>query len=207
MFKRELVVNAFSLAARAYKGQMRKDGTSQLSHCVLVGLTLADLGLDENTIAAGLLHEALRNNEGIRGQLEEFMPSEVVRMVRAVGMRLLHAEVADLRLPPSQVDRVTTISEISSLYRNHRDEVGDEKLRRMMLAMEDVKAVLVKLACRVHNMKTISYLSLEKQRLFAQETLDIFAVVANRLGCWCLKVRGGRCGVREEIEPLYLLPS
>ena len=81
MFKSELVTNAFSLASRAYKGQMRKDGTSQLSHCVLVGLTLADLGLDENTIAAGLLHEALRNNEGIRGQLEEFMPSEVVRMV------------------------------------------------------------------------------------------------------------------------------
>ena len=58
----------------------------------------------------------------------------------------------------------------------------------MMLAMEDVESVLIKLACRVHNMKTISALSPEKQRLFAQETLDIFAVVANRLGCWCLKV-------------------
>ncbi len=63
----------------------------------------------------------------------------------------------------------------------------------MMLAMEDVRAVLVKLACRVHNMRTLSGLSPEKQRLFAQETLDIFAVVANRLGCWCLKVR--RCGL------------
>ena len=69
--------------------------------------------------------------------------------------------------------------------------MSDEKLRRMMLAMEDDKSVLVKLACRVHNMKTLSALSPEKQRLFAQETLDIFAVVANRLGCWCLKVGVG----------------
>ena len=90
IFKSELVCNAVSLASRAYRGQIRKDGTSQLSHCVLAALTLADLGLDEGTVAAGLLHEALRNNEGLRSQLEEFMPSEVVRMV----------------------DRVTTISEI-----------------------------------------------------------------------------------------------
>ncbi|GAX83616.1 hypothetical protein CEUSTIGMA_g11040.t1 [Chlamydomonas eustigma] len=75
----------------------------------------------------------------------------------------------------------------SQLYRNHRDEVNDERLRRMMLAMEDVRAVLIKLACRVHNMKTLSALSEDKQRAFAQETLDIFAVVANRLGCWSLK--------------------
>jgi GTP pyrophosphokinase len=59
----------------------------------------------------------------------------------------------------------------------------------MMLAMEDVRAVLIKLACRVHNLKTLSGLSEEKQRALAQETLDIFAVVANRLGCWSLKVR------------------
>ena len=83
MFKSELVCNAFSLASRAYQGQMRKDGTSQLSHCVLAALTLADLGLGENTIAAGLLHEAIRN-ESMRAQLEEFMPSSVVRMVDRV---------------------------------------------------------------------------------------------------------------------------
>ena len=65
--------------------------------------------------------------------------------------------------------------------------MDDEKLRRMVLAMEDVRAVLIKLACRVHNMKTISVLSEEKQQVFAQETLDIFSVVANRLGCWSLK--------------------
>jgi GTP pyrophosphokinase len=121
--------------------------------------------LDESTIAAGLLHESLQQNGGLRSQLEEFMSSEVVQMV----------------------DRVTTISEISQLYRNHRDEVNDEKLCRMMLAMEDVRAVLIKLACRVHNLKTLSGLSEEKQRALAQETLDIFAVVANRLGCWSLK--------------------
>ncbi len=104
VFKGELVCNAFSLAARAYSSHpLRKDGTSQLSHCVLAALTLADLGLDENTVAAGLLHESLRGNASLRSQLEEFMPSEVVQMV----------------------DRVTTMSEIRCAGRSTcRDEAG-----------------------------------------------------------------------------------
>jgi GTP pyrophosphokinase len=81
------------LASRAHAGQFRKDGTSQLSHCLQVALSLVDLGLDESTIAAGLLHESLQQNGGLRSQLEEFMSSEVVQMV----------------------DRVTTISEIRSV--------------------------------------------------------------------------------------------
>mmetsp|Transcript_3470 Transcript_3470/g.7564 ORF Transcript_3470/g.7564 Transcript_3470/m.7564 type:complete len:710 (-) Transcript_3470:1192-3321(-) len=165
VFKTELVSNAYMIAAHALEGHMRKDGTSLLSHCVLTALTLADLGLDAETVAGGLLHEVLRCNESFRSLLEEFMPKEVVQLV----------------------DRVTAISEISQLYRNHRDSLNDEKLRRMLLAMEDVKAVLVKLACRVHNMKTISALPREKQLCLAQETLEIFSVVANRLGVWCLK--------------------
>lgn len=211
MFRSELVCNAYALASHGYSSQpLRKDGTSQLSHCVLAALTLADLGLDERAVAAALLHEFLRPMSGMntstsstrdplspmmaspstptqgsssphllafRSQLEEFMPSDVVRLV----------------------DDVSTISEVSQMYRKaHQEQKGqageeagggvdDETLRRMVLAMEDVRAVLVKLACRVHNMKTIQYLSPEKQQVFAQETLDIFSVVANRLGCWCLK--------------------
>lgn len=75
----------------------------------------------------------------------------------------------------------------SDIYREHRNDMNDEKLRQMILAMEDVKAVLVTLAGRVHDMKSINSLPVLKRQQLAQETLDIFSVVANRLGCWCLK--------------------
>lgn len=90
VFNSELVTNAYMIAARAYNGQMRDDRSSVLAHCLLTALTLADFGLDAQTVACGLLMEVLRNNEAFRSQLEEFMPTEVVRLV----------------------DRVTTISHI-----------------------------------------------------------------------------------------------
>lgn len=165
IFHSEIVVTAYLLAAKAYDGSMRKDGTTLLSHGVMTALQLADLGLDAETVSAGLLHDVLRSNGAFRSQLEEFMPGAVVHMV----------------------DRVSTISEISQLYRNHRDSLSDEKFRRMFVAMEDVKAVLIKLACRVHDMKTVSVLPRDKQLLLAEETLEIYSVVANRLGLWTLK--------------------
>lgn len=108
MFHTELLVNAYMLAAKAHAGQFRKDGSSQLSHCVMTALQLADMGLDAECVAAGLLHEALRSLPAFRSQMEEFMPSGVVQLV----------------------DRVTTISEISQLYRTNRDTLNDEKMRR-----------------------------------------------------------------------------
>uniref|UniRef100_A0A7R9VEP8 RelA/SpoT domain-containing protein n=1 Tax=Chlamydomonas euryale TaxID=1486919 RepID=A0A7R9VEP8_9CHLO len=165
VFKSELVVNAYMIAGRAYANQQRHDGTSVLSHCVLTALTLADYGMDEKTVAAGLLADVLHNDEVFRSQLEEFMPSDVVALV----------------------DRVTTITTISDLYRGHRGEMDDEKLRGMMLAMEDVQAVLIKLAHRVHEMAACARLPQPARAALAQETLDIYAVVANRLGCWCIK--------------------
>ncbi|KAF5843689.1 hypothetical protein DUNSADRAFT_10864 [Dunaliella salina] len=166
IFHTELVANAFLLAAKAHEGQFRKDGSSQLSHSVLVGLQLAQLGLDAECVAAGLLHEALRShNSALESQMEEFMPSSVMQLV----------------------NRVTAISEISCVFRNNRDKLNEEKWRRMLLAMEDVKAVLIKLACRVHDMRTCGALPRDRQISLAQETLDIFSVVANRLGIWCLK--------------------
>ena len=95
------------LAAR-HGTRIRSDGRSALAHCVLTALHLADLGLDAETVAGGLLHDALRNNPAVRSQLEEFLPSSVVHLV----------------------DRVTTISEISELYRDNQDALGDEKMRR-----------------------------------------------------------------------------
>mmetsp|Transcript_19384 Transcript_19384/g.33486 ORF Transcript_19384/g.33486 Transcript_19384/m.33486 type:complete len:777 (+) Transcript_19384:216-2546(+) len=165
LFHSELVRTAYMLAAKVHKGQQRKDGSSQLSHCVMAALKLAELGLDAETVAAGFLHDALSSQPLCRGQLEEFMPSGVMQIV----------------------ERVTVINEISHLYRHNKEALGEEKMRRMLLAMEDIKSVLVKLACRVHDMKTVGALPPDTQISFARETLDVFSVVANRLGVWSLK--------------------
>ncbi|KXZ51474.1 hypothetical protein GPECTOR_12g437 [Gonium pectorale] len=166
VFSNELVVNAYGLAARAHQSQFRKNGDSLLSHCVQVAETLAGLGLDAETVAAGLLHECLASDM-FRSQIEEFMPMSVVNVL----------------------DRVNTISEMSRLYRQHNGSGSftEETFRRMLVAMEDVKAVLVKLADRIHNMRTIRVLPIERQEALARETLEVYSVVANRLGVWCLK--------------------
>lgn len=121
MFHTDLVVTAYGLAAKAHEGQLRKDGTSQLSHCVMTALQLAELGLDAETVAAGLLHEALRYNNAasFRSQMEEFMPSAVVQLV----------------------ERVTTISEISQLYRNNPDALGEEYMRRSEYGAKGVRGL------------------------------------------------------------------
>ncbi|EFJ40309.1 hypothetical protein VOLCADRAFT_78003 [Volvox carteri f. nagariensis] len=166
VFHKELVVTAYGLAARAHANQLRKNGDSLLSHCVEVAKLLAGLGLDEEAVAAGLLHECL-SSDVYRSQLEEFMPPSVV----------------------SVLDRVNTISEMSRLYRQHSTSGSftEETFRRMLVAMEDVKAVLVKLADRIHNMRTVRILPIERQEALARETLEVYSVVANRLGVWCLK--------------------
>jgi (p)ppGpp synthase/HD superfamily hydrolase len=169
VFRSEVVVTAYGLAARAHQHQMRKNGDSVLQHVMAVARSLAGLGLDEETVAAGLLQESLRGSSGIdRSQLEEFMPPAVVKLV----------------------DRVSTISELSRLYRQHRNGGFDEEaFQRMLVAMSDVKAVLVKLTDRVFALRTARVLPLERQEALARETLDVFSVVANRLGVWCLKAQ------------------
>lgn len=167
IFNNELVQTAYMVAAKAHQNQLRKNGESVLSHCLEVAQILAGLGLDEDTVAAGLLHEVLDSSEHAQSQVEEFMPSRVVELV----------------------DRVNNISEISRLYRKHKDDFGDEKFRRLLVAMEDVKAVLVKIADRIHNMRTASVLPRDKQVALAQETLEVYSVVANRLGVWNLKAQ------------------
>ncbi|PNH06426.1 putative guanosine-3',5'-bis(diphosphate) 3'-pyrophosphohydrolase [Tetrabaena socialis] len=164
-FRNEVVVTAYGLAARAHQNQLRKGGDSILSHCVQVAMTLAGLGLDADTVAAGLLHESTRSNTMSRSQLEEFMPQSVVNVL----------------------DRVDTISEMSRLYRQHSGSFKQETFSRMLVAMEDVRAVLIKLADRIHNMRTIRVLPIERQEALARETLEVYSAVANRLGVWCLK--------------------
>lgn len=165
VFRTQLLETSYLVAGRAYHGHFRKNGETLLQHCLETACILADLGLDAETVAAGLLHEVLHHKCTSRSQLEEFLHSDVVQLV----------------------ENVTTLGHVSQVYRDNKDHMDHEDIHQMLLAMKDVRAVLVKLADRVHNMRTISALPHDKQVRMAQETLDVYAVIANRLGVWCLK--------------------
>jgi GTP pyrophosphokinase len=165
----ELVRDAYRQAALAHDGQMRASGELYVVHSVEVARMLAELGLDCHTVAAGLLHDVVEDTEWTVERLGEEFDAEVARLVDGV----------------TKLAYIDTMSKMGS-----RDIEAQEaeSLRKMFLAMvDDVRVVLIKLADRLHNMRTLSSLSAERRERIARETLDIFAPLANRLGIWQIK--------------------
>ncbi|CAN6480224.1 unnamed protein product [Victoria cruziana] len=163
LFYQELVVKAFCEAERAHRGQVRANGDPYLQHCVETALLLADIGANSTVVAAGLLHDTLDDS---------FVDYEYI-------YRIFGAGVADL------VRGVSRLSHLSKLARDNNTAsriVEADRLHTMFLAMVDARAVLVKLADRLHNMMTLDALPFSKQQRFAKETLQIFSPLANRLG-------------------------
>ena len=159
-----LVEKAYQFARKAHEGQMRKSGEPYIIHPISVANTLADLMLDSTTIAAGFLHDCVEDNEKITLDIiqQEF-----------------GAEVALL------VDGVTKLSRLDF---TSREEQQAESLRKMFLAMgKDIRVVLIKLADRLHNMRTLKYQKPERQVAIARETLDVYAPLAHRLGIFAIK--------------------
>ena len=158
-----LLQRAYDFAAKVHKGQERVSGEPYLSHPMAVAEILLDLKMDVESIAAGLLHDVV---EDTYASLEE--------VKRAFGN-----EIGDL------VDGLTKISKIPF---GSRVEHQAESLRKMVLAMsKDIRVILIKLADRLHNMRTLEPLREEKRRLIARETLDIYAPIAHRLGIYWMK--------------------
>lgn len=159
----EMVYRAYLLACRAHSGQMRESGEPYITHPIEVARILLDLHMDDCTIAAALLHDVVEDT-GVK--LEE------------IG-REFGSEVASL------VNGVTKLSELES---KSKEEAQACTYRKMFIAMaEDPRVVLIKLADRVHNMRTIHARPPEKQRKVARETLEIYAPLAHRLGIWRIK--------------------
>jgi ppGpp synthetase/RelA/SpoT-type nucleotidyltranferase len=171
VFGAPLVKLAFELSRCAHTGKLRKNGETYLSHVVETAEVLANLGLDEQTVAAGLLHDVLDDTMMTEQQLREYIPHEVVDMV--VG--------------------ASRMSQVSQMNRNLVGTTKDlretqvDRFRNMLLSMADVRVVLIKLADRLHNMRTLNALTPEKQRIIAQETMHVFVPLANRLGVWSIK--------------------
>ena len=154
----DLIERAYAVARDAHAQQVRRSGEPYISHPVAVATIIADLGLDEATIAAALLHDAVEDTAVSRDDLEREFGAEVSAMVDGV----------------TKLDRIKFDS---------REAQQAATLRKMLVAMaKDVRVLLIKLADRLHNMRTIASLPQAKQTRIAQETLDIYAPLAHRMG-------------------------
>ena len=171
-----LIRDAYHFAERCHEGQLRKSGEPYIAHPLEIALYLSDLRLDEQTIAASLLHDVVEDCGVPLDELSSKFGPEIAKLVDGVTkLTRLDGRIHDpLSAMPEGAD------DPDSLYA--------ENLRKMLVAMaEDIRVVLIKLADRLHNMKTLDALPPEKQRRIAQETLDIYSPLAHRLGIWEIK--------------------
>src|SRR5271157_1209599 len=173
----DVIRRAYDLTQKYHAGQNRESGEPYLSHPLEVALVLADMKLDSTCIAAGLLHD-----------LVEDTSVTIVDIRKEFGEQVAHI-----------VEGVTKISKIDFATREERQA---ENVRKMVLAMvDDIRVVLIKLADRLHNMRTLKALPPDRQERIARETLEIYAPIAHRLGMG--KVRGEL----EDLAFQYMDPS
>ena len=172
------IEKAYKIAREAHKDQKRKSGEPYIIHPLCVAIILADLELDKETIIAGILHDVVEDTIMTLDEVEKEFGAEVALLV----------------------DGVTKLTQLS--WSMDKVEIQAENLRKMFLAMaKDIRVILIKLADRLHNMRTLQYMKPEKQKEKARETMDIYAPIAHRLGISKIKVE------LDDLSLKYLKPE
>ncbi|MHB8779272.1 MAG: RelA/SpoT family protein [Anaerolineales bacterium] len=187
---RELVMRAYRVAEEAHRDQKRLSGEPYINHCIAAASILAELKVPPEVVAAGLLHDTVEDTAITLADIRREFSDTVKILVDGVT-KLTHLpsvsrgdQHAENGLNGSDAEE--TPIEPALLGRN--EDIVSETLRKTFLAMgEDVRVVLIKLADRLHNMRTLGHVPEHKRKRIAQETLDIFAPLANRLGIWQIK--------------------
>ncbi|MBL8924043.1 MAG: bifunctional (p)ppGpp synthetase/guanosine-3',5'-bis(diphosphate) 3'-pyrophosphohydrolase [Myxococcaceae bacterium] len=176
----DIIKKAYVYSAKVHQGQVRKSGEPYLIHPLEVAGLLAQLRLDEASIVAGLLHDTVEDTLATVEEVQELFGAEIAAIV----------------------DGVTKLSKFSAPQQLSQEEKQAENFRKMLVAMaQDIRVILVKLADRTHNMRTLEHMSEEKQARIAQETLDIYAPLANRLGISWIKTE------LEDLSFRYIRPK
>ncbi|MEX2161087.1 MAG: bifunctional (p)ppGpp synthetase/guanosine-3',5'-bis(diphosphate) 3'-pyrophosphohydrolase [Anaerolineales bacterium] len=182
----DLLQRAYRFAANAHKGQKRYSGEPYVNHCVAVAIILAELHVPPVVVAAGLLHDTVEDTEVTLADLRQEFGEELAKLVDGVTKLSQLPRVS--RMGGSGKKARVTSRDGLETDRSRTADLASETLRKTFLAMgEDVRVVLIKLADRLHNMRTLGYLAEDKRKRIAKQTLDIFAPLANRLGIWQLK--------------------
>ena len=168
---------AFECADRAHSGQKRRDGSPYVSHCIAAAIITAEMGLDEDSIISALLHDTIEDTS------------------------LTHDDIAR-SFGTSVADIVEGVTKLTRVQYTSVEEQQMENMRKMLLAMaKDIRVILIKMADRLHNMRTMAYQSEEKQRIKSLETMEIYAPIAHRLGMQKIKWE------LEDLSLLYLDPA
>jgi GTP pyrophosphokinase len=188
--KTEMVQAAFEYAADCHQGQVRLSGEPYIVHPLEAAIYLADLNLDANTVMAALLHDVMEDCDISYRDIQSRFGEEVAKLVDGVT-KLTRM---DYRLAGGN----------GAAPSDDPDRLYAESLRKMLVAMaEDIRVVLIKLADRLHNMRTLDALPLEKRQRISQETLDIYSPLAHRLGIWEIKWRLDDLAFRHLNEQKY----
>ncbi len=173
----KLIMKAYNLAAEKHKNQKRGSGEPYIIHPLNVAYILASIGMDDNTLCAALLHDVVEDTDVTSKDLTEMFGEEIS-------------------------DMVSGVTKLSTLQFATVEEKQVENYRRMFLAMgKDIRVILIKLADRLHNMRTLKYLKRDRQIANAKETLDLYAPLANRLGLYSIKAE------LEDLGFKYMYPE
>ncbi len=173
----DIIDRAYIFSARVHDGQVRLSGEPYLSHPLEVAGILADMKLDSVSVAAGLLHDVIEDTHATPEEIEDMFGPEVLQIVSGV-------------------------TKLSGLTFNDSQARQAENIRKMLLAMaDDIRVILIKLADRLHNMRTLQFHQESKRKKIAQETSDIYASLAARLGLYQIKKE------LEDISFMYLQPE
>lgn len=174
----DFITRAYNLAKEAHKDQKRKSGEPYLIHPVCVAIILAQIDMDKETIVGGLLHDVVEDTKYTVEDMEKMFGQEIALLV----------------------DGVTKLTQLN--YSADKLDVQAENLRKMFLAMaKDIRVIIIKLADRLHNMRTLQFMRPEKQKEKARETMDIYAPIAHRLGISKVKVE------LDDLSLQYLQPA
>ena len=181
-----LIEKAYEVAGSAHANQMRKSGEPYIVHPLYVAIILADLEMDKETIAAGLLHDVIEDTEWTNEDVTEEFGTDVAHLVDGV----------------TKLDSIQLTQTIGEDKAHDRAEMQAENLRKMFLAMaKDIRVIIIKLADRLHHMRTLKHMQPEKQQRIARETLDIYSPIAQRLGISKIKVE------LDDLSLKYLEPE